>query len=51
MKATGNPLNGTYLGRWAVRSFNRWALCAFVALNPWVLLWECEAKELDDVMP
>ena len=43
-----NPLNSTYLGRWAVNSFNTWALCTFVALNPWVLLFEHEPVDLDD---
>ena len=41
-----NPLNSTYLGRWAVRSLNMWAFCTFVALNPWVLLFEHEAVEM-----
>ena len=44
----GNPMNSTYLGRWMVNSFNMWALCAFVVLNPWMLLLECEAMELDE---
>ena len=39
--------NSTYLGRWAVRSFNLWAFCTFVALNPWVLLFEHEAVEIE----
>ena len=33
-----NPLNGTCLGRWLVRSHVRRVFLAYVLFNPWVLL-------------
>ena len=45
---TSNPLNDTYAGRWLVNSFNRWLLAGFLFANPWLLLFECEAVELDE---
>ena len=45
--SVSNPLNDTYMGRWFIRSLNRWLLACFLATNPWLLLWECEATELD----
>ena len=44
----GNPMNSTYLGRWVLNSFNMWTMCIFIAANPWVLLFECEARELNE---
>ena len=42
-----NPLNDTYVGRWFIRSLNRWLLACFLATNTWLLLFECEAVGLD----
>lgn len=46
-----NPLNSTYLGRWLVRAHVTQALRIWLALNPWVLLFECEAVTLSNDAP